>query len=144
VFTVKQLSSKVRETIGTPFHHGGRVLGPNGGMDCGGIMVYALRSLGVEVFDKPFYNRGDGLADMEDVLEHNHFQRKDYGKPKPGDLILIRSSDTYHHLVYLTEDQTIIHAWFTTGLNKVVESTMLPEWEQNIHSIWRWKELESI
>ncbi len=155
--TVQELTAAVRQTIGSPFHHGGRV--NQVGLDCGGMMIAAMQILGIECYDKPHYNRGDGLADMIEVLEHNNFiptyQSYPQGdgaspdvdgtgqsaEPTPGDLVLIRSSDMYHHLVYFTEDQTIIHAWFTSGVNKVVETTMLPEWENQIHSIWRYKDL---
>lgn len=140
--TVAELTLATRETIGTPFHHGGRVCGPNGGMDCGAIMLYALQKLGIETYDKPFYNRGDGLADMFDVLTRNNFDKKATNDYVAGDVVLIRSSNIYHHLVYVTEFGTIIHAWFTTGLGKVVESTMLPEWEENIQSVWRYRGLE--
>jgi len=103
-------------------------------------MVAALRYLGVEVKDKKFYNRKDGIADMIEVLTWNDFTTRENGEPPlPGDLILIRGTGIYHHLVYCTEFKTVIHAWYTTGLNKVVETTMLPEWWDNIHSIWRWK-----
>src|SRR4051812_5577474 len=98
--TVEQLTSEVRKTVGTPFHHGGRVVGPNGGLDCGGILVVALRALGVDVYDKPFYNRGDGLTDMLEVLRRNNFSAREMGaSPEAGDCILLRSGSLYHHLV---------------------------------------------
>ncbi len=137
---VSTLTSKIRETINTPFHHGGRVPGLNGGMDCGGPMVWALQQLGYDFKDKPHYGRGDSFAAMLEVLRDNNFLPEKTAKP--GDLILIRTGSMYHHLVYLTEFDTVIHAWFTTGINKVVETTMLPEWEKDIHSIWRFSSLE--
>lgn len=146
--TVPQLTAAVRTTIGTPFHHAGRVPGPNGGLDCGGMMVVALNLLGFTVNDKRHYNRGDGIKDMVEILSANNFTQREYsGKgygSVPGDLILIRTSEIYHHLVYLTEDETIIHAWVTTGINRIVESKMLPEWWSNVHSLWRWNELEKL
>ena len=140
---VEILTAKIRETIGTRFHYGGRVVGLRGGIDCAGILVWSLHQLGYTIYDKPFYNRGDVLTDMTEVLQNNTFFQKGEGETfSGGDVILIRTTEIYHHLVYYTEDETIIHAWVTSGVNKVVESTMLPEWYNSIHSIWRFGDLE--
>lgn len=144
MITVQQLTAAVRKTIGTPFHHGGRIVGPLGGMDCGGIMIWALRDLGYEVKDNRTYSRGDHLSGMVFILRENNFtQKKQSETPKAGDLILIRSGSMFHHLLYLTEDGTVIHAWRAADINRVVENNMLPEWNNMIHSIWRFSNLEN-
>lgn len=142
MITVAELTAAIRTTIGTPFHHGGRINGV--GLDCGGMILVALASLDIPYYDKPYYNRGDGLNDMIEVLGKNDFNMLESKTPTPGDIILLRNSNLYHHLVYFTEDETIIHAWVTTGVNKVVETTMLPEWWDQIHSIWRYAFLEGV
>jgi hypothetical protein len=106
-------------------------------------LVIALQNLGYEITDKERYNRGDGLVDMLELLAINNFSQKEQDAiPEAGDVMLIRYGSTYHHLVYLTEYDTIIHSWLTTGVNKVVESGMLPEWWTGLHSIWRFGCLE--
>jgi len=107
-------------------------------------LVVSLQALGFEVHDKSNYGRGDNIADMVSVLQDNLFSQKKQGEaPTAGDVILIRGTGVcFHHLVYLTEDGTILHSWVASRINRVVESQMLPEWWNNIHSVWRFEGLQ--
>lgn len=139
--TVSQLTTEIRRTVGTPFHHAGRVSGVDGGLDCGGILIVSLTNLGFAVHDVPHYKKGDNLNQLINTLRMNSFSQKNGNQYSAGDVILIRGMGILHHLVYYTEFNSIIHSWITTGLNRVVESAMLPEWIDNIHSVWRFDNL---
>jgi hypothetical protein len=131
---VKIYTNKLREFIGTPFHYNGRVKGTNGGVDCGGLFICAAQELNINLSDAITFNTSDNLTKIIDLLEYNCEVTK-RTLPVPGDIILVRFNQVYHHLVYWTEDSTIIH----TFLHKVQENKMPVKWLQSIHSIWRLK-----
>jgi len=152
---VSTLTAEMRTHIGTPFHNGGRVSGPNGGIDCGGLLAVSLRNLGYEVVDIPNFNpKSDSIELMTEVLIDNNFINQ--GLPLlsedriflPGNVAIVRGLRMNHHMVYfstgtqLYATPNIIHAYNSSGINKVVEMPMPQSWIENIHSIWRLEGLE--
>ena len=69
-----------REAVGTPFRHQGRTVGK--GIDCAGLMVYAMSSALIRV----------------------------HGIPQAGDILLMRFDGDPCHLAICT-GPTMIHAW---------------------------------
>lgn len=143
IVTVDDLQTKLRSYIGTPFHHAGRSPGIDGGLDCGGLIMVAMQELGMHAEDPTGYQPGDGIDMLRSVLEHHCIKRDGVDVIEPGDLLLLRGRGMFHHLVFMTTVGTIIHAWQTTGVNKVVETDMLMAWWDMIDSVWRLKELEN-
>ena len=140
---IEDFDAKLREYIGTPFRHHGRVVGKNGGLDCGGMIILAMTDVGLPAIDGKTYTKSDGISIIRQSLNDNCIQLDNNCDISPGNLILLRGRNMYHHLVYWTIAGTIIHAWQTTGVNKVVESQMLPEWWNMIDSVWQIKGLET-
>ena len=141
--TVKEFSDELRKAIGTPFHTGGRVLGSEGGVDCAGLFIVTLKNLGYPTIDLTGYNNKiDFISHEEEYYTKNGFTKKTISRFLPGDIAVLRSDRMFHHLVYQTENNSIIHAWQGSGVNKVVESLMLPRWSFYTRSVWRFNYLE--
>lgn len=143
IVTIEDMQTKLRSYINTPFRHAGRVPGLDGGLDCGGLIMVAMQELGMDNDDPVGYQPGDGVVMLRSVLERHCIRRGGVDVIEPGDLILLRGKGMFHHLVFMTTIGTIIHAWQTTGVNKVVETSMLMSWWEMIDSVWHLKELEN-
>lgn len=140
--TIDDFETELRSYIGTPFHHGGRVPGLNGGLDCGGMVIVAMTKTGMTVKDVSNYPEGDGIDMLTRVLSI-HCERKDAASIEPGDLIVLRDRTMYHHILYWTQAGTVIHAWQTPSVNKVVETEMIQAWWAMVDSVWHIRELEN-
>jgi hypothetical protein len=87
-----------RSYIGTPFHHLGRVKGPNGGIDCGGHLICTGRELGVVApdFDVPAYSRD---PDGQLLPWCRRFMtERSFGELAPGMAVCIQYGDQPRHL----------------------------------------------
>lgn len=73
--------------VGTPFHHQARLPGPEGGIDCAGVVVCAHRHAGLKVHDFLVYNR---RANPRVLLEHldQSFREILEDEAGPGDVAL--------------------------------------------------------
>ena len=133
--TVDEFIAKLREYIGTPFVHQGRVKGRHGGVDCTGLVVCAAEELDIPITQPKAYHTGDNIEMLETLL-HLHCER--ISSPEKGCLLVYRQRTMYHHLVICTEldPLTGIHAWRTTGINRVVEASIPEEWAGGLHSLW--------
>lgn len=142
LISVDDFTNKLREYIGTPFRHGGRLkIGTAGaGVDCGGLIMCALAEFGVEIPDPKYYPQGDSIVQMLGTL--SSLCDKCDSPYEPGNILLLRSRTINHHIVYFTPEKTIIHAWRSSGISKVVESPFIDEWKNSVHSVWKLRELE--
>ena len=115
-----------RETIGSPFHHQGRVVGV--GIDCVGVLVHVFERLGLPYFDVKGYPRESTGSYLMDVLDKQPslMATKDL---KEGDLLLFAFSKFPQHVGVYT-GTSIIHARYQH--KKVVEHNFDRTW-QRIH-----------
>jgi cell wall-associated NlpC family hydrolase len=115
-----------RSWLGTPYHHAADVKGPQGGVDCGMLLVRVYCDLGLtEPFDPRPYTRDWFLHRAEErylgfLLAHTHEVRE----PGLGDIMLFRMGRCYGHggIVSRVEPLTIIHAFANAG--RVVEDVI--------------------
>jgi cell wall-associated NlpC family hydrolase len=137
-FTRKEFIEKVRETVGTPFHHQGRTLGV--GFDCAGIIAWALKELEHPVPDVVGYPRvSPGMAmfhHMAAVFDEIHPD-----DAKPGDILMFWYSNRRHvqHVAVYSQEghprkggmkprPIVIHAHSTLAGGVVVEHDLQDDW----------------
>ena len=121
-----------REAIGTPFRHQGRTVGK--GIDCAGLMVYAMSSAGLDVMDTPTYSRRAGGSMLEAALDSQPALIRVHGIPQAGDILLMRFDGDPCHLAICT-GPTMIHAWAI--VRKVCEHDFNREWQSRVVRIYR-------
>lgn len=120
-----------RACIGTPFVHQGRI--PGIGLDCVGVAIHALRSVGLAVQDVDGYARtpyGSALAAAIEL--HPYLDQVD--DIQPGDILLMRFSREPQH-VAIAGDGTMIHAYEKIG--HCVEHVIDELWRRRVISIYR-------
>lgn len=103
-----------RECLGTPFHHQGRVVGKDGGLDCVGVLIHIAKRCGRTPQDKQAYPRtGDGAA-LRRCLADNGLsllsQEEDH---RAGDVLLFRvdSRRSPGHVGVRTSDGLVQALW---------------------------------
>ena len=100
--------SAARGMIGTPFRHQGRL--PGVGLDCAGLVVCALRHVGIEVPDVAGYGR---------LPRHNLFlgqveancTRIPHADASAGDLLMFRWTSEPQHVAIYAGGGSIVHAY---------------------------------
>lgn len=109
-----------RDYIGTPFHHGGRLKGARGGVDCMGLVACMGTDLGYEYKDVPAYSRtpsGFSLVELCALW----LDEVDVYDPQPGDIGLFwidRNTRMPQHACVFTDYKNgigMIHAWEQGG-----------------------------
>lgn len=136
--TGAQIVAVAREYIGTPWHHAGRLKGV--GVDCVGLLACVLKDLGEPVEDELSYTRQDEFTRMMAALNRHGRKLRKRERHVAGDVLVFRNAPLsaaipmYNHCGIYTgpEDDTVIHAWSTPSVGKVVETPMDAHW-------WRWK-----
>lgn len=127
------LIAAARACLGTPFHHQGRQ--PGVGLDCGGLMVVALRAIGLDPVDLPAYGRRPRDGMMERMLDAQPLMsRVSIDLLQPGDILLMRFDAEPQHLALLAGD-TVIHAYEAVG--QVVEHRLDSRWRRRIVRAYR-------
>lgn len=128
---VSDILKYARETIGTPYHHQGRVIGR--GLDCIGVAIYVAQKLGVQYLDLPAYGASphkgllNEMMDKQPCLEHVY-------EMKPGDILQMKFVQDPQHVAIFT-GTTIIHCSMETG--RVVEHHLDSESLANVTKIYR-------
>jgi len=121
-----------RECMGTPFKHQGRIAGV--ALDCAGLVVHILKSLGLPYLDDKGYPRGPFDGQLERILEAEPSLVK---VPKEdmqaGDVLVLRITKAPQHLGIFT-GSTVIHTYADTG--RVVEQRFA-NWRRNITHVYR-------
>lgn len=131
----ERLALAARQFIGSPFHLHGR--DPLTGMDCVGLVLLSLQSIGIKVRHIPPYSLrqiGDELP--EEALNQVGFART-LGAVGPGDLLLTQPGPAQLHLLIAGNANCAIHSH--AGLRRVVETPMPLPWP--ILRKWRLSEL---
>lgn len=131
--TSDDLIRAARDCLGTPFHHQGRQ--PGVGLDCGGLLVVALRAVGVDPIDMAGYARRPHGGTLERLLDSQSFLvRVAIQERAVADVLLMRFGAEPQHLALLT-GETIIHAWEAVG--KVVEHRLDGRWLRHVVRVYR-------
>jgi len=132
-----------RETIGTPYLHQQRVNGL--AMDCAGVPVFVGARLGLKFEDVTNYGRLPQPAEMRKALDGN-LTRVPKADMQPGDVAWIRFQQEPQHFGIIGDYQhggfSLIHAYNGSGLRKVVEHRLDPQWLARIVGVWRFPGVE--
>jgi cell wall-associated NlpC family hydrolase len=126
--TRADIVAKVREYIGTPWHHAARL--PGVGLDCAGIIVCAMRELGLAAldFDIPAYTRTPDGRTMREWCER-YMTPIPQSAMQPGDAILLITDLHPQHLAvlgdYLHGGLSIIHAANNASPPRVIETRLM-------------------
>lgn len=133
-----QFVQAARELLGVRWRHQGR---SSRGVDCGGLVAYALAAVGCAYEDSVGYPRLPYRGTLEALM------KKNFGDPLPkasrqfGDVILMRFNNSAPCHVgilgdYLHEGElSIIHAFAQN--KKVVEHRLSSEWVDYATEVYR-------
>jgi cell wall-associated NlpC family hydrolase len=130
-----------RDLIGVRWHHQGR--DPVLGVDCIGVVIVYLRSLGYTINDRTDYTHdpdGSLLAEATRVLGAPVALGAGAGNfIQPGDVVLMEFSRHKPRHAAIVGDHphgpTIIHADNKAG--KVVEHRADEQWKRRVVGVWR-------
>lgn len=128
---VEQMIEAARACEGTPFHHQGRAKGL--GLDCIGLIVHALRAVGVEVADRTDYRpRPDGTSLIAALQAHGATR---VAAIEAGDVLVFRYDQQPQHVALAVSSERMIHAFAPAG--KVVESEIGAYWRRRLVAVFR-------
>ena len=116
---------------GTPFLHQGRL--PGVGLDCGGVVVCALRAVGYRVIDVVGYGRLPGKGMLEKIVEEN-CDKIEPGDLQDGDILIFRFAREPQHVAIHAGGQ-LIHAWQDIG--RVVVHDFDAVWRRRLTGCYR-------
>lgn len=130
----QQLIDAARAYKGTKWRHQGR---SRTGIDCAGLIVCALKDIGIEVPDRTDYQRRtSGQQFMAHFTKHGI--RKHPKDMAPGDVLVFREPAYPCHCAILTEkngEHFIIHAH--ARRKKVVEEHYAHEWLDRLIAVYQ-------
>lgn len=126
--------ASVRSTIGTPFQHQGRV--PGVGLDCVGVIVFALTENGYLVNDVSGYSRIPGGALLEAAILV-HCSKISLHDVAVGDIMLFHFGHEPQHTAVVSSlvPLTIIHAY--SDIRRVVENGFDALWKSRLVACYR-------
>jgi len=125
-----------RSLVGVPFKHRGR---SERGIDCLGVVAYALRAVGREPVDERVYERNpsaDAPRLRASLIAH-------FGEPVPalvpGCVVSMAWHDLENHVAvigsYPTDGLSLIHA--TAAEQRVIETRYGEPWPRRVIEAWR-------
>lgn len=127
------LADAALKFIGTPYRHQGRT--PGIGLDCAGVLICAMRKLGIAVNDCRTYGRVPPRNLLTDMIErHGFIQQKEVSND--GDLCLfwMRHKRLVIHCGIATNDQReLIHV----EDGRKVERTPIGIWRPQLAGVYR-------
>lgn len=109
----------LRDLVGTPFKHQGRV--PGVGLDCVGVGVVAALACGFDVRDVRAYTRQASGDSLLESLEKNG-ERISVDELQAGDCVAVwfdRGTKHAQHVAFMVETEPeirVVHAWQDVGL----------------------------
>lgn len=125
-----------RACIGVRWRHQGRSLQ---GLDCGGLVVYALAGVSRIVRDSVGYGRVAYRGSLEAVLEDNFGSILPKKEMRVGDVALMRFKGEPSHVGiigdYLYGGFSLIHAFVQN--REVVEGRLSEDWLTSIVGVYR-------
>lgn len=129
-----EIVAAARSCLDTPFKHQGRV--PGVGIDCAGLGVHVMYSLGLPYKDLRGYGPIPHEGRLKAILDMQpSFERIKKEQSEAGDILLIRIGKNPSHVAIQTGPESIIHAYQVVG--RVVEHRMDAEWRKSIISAYR-------
>lgn len=123
-----------RTYINTQHMHGGRLKGI--GIDCVGLLVCSINELGGNIPLDISYTKNDEFRKLIVNLRRFFDKVENY---EPGDVLVFRNEDMHNHVAIYTEKCTIIHAYDSLALNRVVEEPYTCKWDMRLNSVYRYK-----
>ncbi|TNE75557.1 MAG: peptidase P60 [Gammaproteobacteria bacterium] len=121
-----------RECMGTPFRHQGRL--PGKYLDCAGLLVHVLKSLGLPVLDNKGYPGRPFDGQLERIFEAEpSLMRIPKADMRAGDVWVCRIKKAPQHIMIFTGN-TVIHTYSNTG--RVVEQDAAA-WVRHITHVYR-------
>ena len=133
--TLDDLIATARSAIGTPFKHQGRDLN---GLDCAGLLIWAVRQHGIEPADMDAYSRHALGGKLVEMLECQPFLRRAGRPPQAGDVLVMRFEKEPQHLA-LCAGETVIHSYETVG--QVCEHRLDQQWRNRILRVYEFVEV---
>lgn len=131
-----------RETLGSPYGHQGRINGV--ALDCAGVPIYVARRLGLDVDEVARYGKTPNPMQVRSQLSC-YLRRVPLDDIQAGDVVWLRFEDEPQHLAvvgdYPLGGHSLIHAYNSAGLNRVVEHRMDAQWRGRIFAVWRLPEM---
>lgn len=125
-----QVVQQARTWIGTPYDHQGREKGVR--VDCAGLILEVCRELHLTDLEHTQYGRfPDGNMDL---LCDKYMDRIQPVHAEAGDILLFAFEHWNAHMAFLTERDTMIHAWMRS--RKVVEHTVDKKWRSQIQAAY--------
>lgn len=139
----EELVQAARSYVGVPFRHRGR---DRQGIDCGGLIIAALRDLGYTPPDFTVYGREPDKDGLKQYLDHaiGNGARANARFPIPGDVLLMsfNAGHTPQHVALVARHPTsksgalsIIHSYGEIG--KVVEHGYDSAWRSRTRFVYR-------
>lgn len=120
-----------RACIGVPFHHQGR--NPAAGLDCIGLVIHALRAVGMNVQDRADYaRRPDGVSLIAAIEAHGATKVEEI---MAGDILVFRYGGQPQHVALATAQTKLIHSFAPAG--RVVETNIGDYWRRRLVGIYR-------
>lgn len=120
-----------RACVGVKFRHMGRHAGV--GLDCSGLLVWAMRQVPRPVQDTPAYGRDPHMDGLRNAVEANLGPAVPE-PPQAGDVVLMAFSDEPRHIGLIGDHPQggllIIHAWVRA--KKVVEHRFDDAWLKQV------------
>lgn len=127
---IAQAVAAARAAIGTPFHHQGREVGV--GLDCIGLVIIALRAVGLSVHDRTDYlPRPDGNSLQQALLDHGCNAVPEI---VAGSILLFRYDNQPQHVALATSAHSMIHAFAPACA--VVETEIGDYWRRRLVGIY--------
>lgn len=128
---VQEFVAVARSYEGTPFLHQGRL--PQVGLDCGGVVVCALKAIGHPVIDAIGYGRLPAKGMLEKVVEEN-CDKVAISEVQDGDILVFKFiREPQHVAIYF--DGKLIHGWQEVG--KVVVHDFNGVWRRRLTGCYR-------
>ena len=119
-----------RRCLGTPFHHQGRA--PGSGLDCIGLIVIALQTVGVTVQDRQDYGRRPDGKSLIAALEGHG--AKPVEIVTPGSVLVFRYDQQPQHVALATGPDTMIHSF--APARRVVETVIGDYWRRRLVGVY--------
>lgn len=132
----RTLVDSARACLGTPFYHQGRV--PGIGLDCIGLVIHAVKQIGVAVEDECDYGREPQGQKLNAALIAHGFETVD--TIDAGDVLLFRFNGEPQHVGLAVSAGTMVHAYAPIG--RVVETNLGETWLRRISGIYRHPQLQ--
>jgi NlpC/P60 family putative phage cell wall peptidase len=120
----------------TPFHHQARVKGA--GVDCVGLCIMVGKTLGLvpNNFEYTGYRKTPHGGTLVQVMRDSGFVYEVY-EPREADILVFRIDQDPQHVAFLTDDNTIIHAY--AQVRKVCEARYDEFWRDRYVTAFSFK-----